>query len=116
MMPGRKYRPIGGKDDPARIAAADELAHARRMVFWGTFLAIPEIFLEFLPFKLFPPARNGHWPVHWWHRAYWHTGRRLLEVPVRAGGPGSAGATASGCCCPARPRAGFVPMTCSTFG
>ena len=63
-------------------AAADELEHARRMVFWGSFLAIPEIFLEFLPFKLFPPARDGHWPVRWWHRAYWHTGRRLLELPV----------------------------------
>ena len=62
--------------------AAEELEHARRMVFWGTFLAIPEIFLGLLPFKLFPPAREGHWPVRWWHRAYWHTGRRLLEVPV----------------------------------
>ena len=74
VRPDTIPRPVG--------AAADELAHARRMVFWGTFLAIPEIFLEFLPTKLFPPARGGHWPVRWWHRAYWHTGRRLLEVPV----------------------------------
>jgi hypothetical protein len=61
---------------------ADEIDHARRMVFWGCFLGIPEIFLEVLPFKLFPPARDGRWPVRWWHRLYWHTGRRLLELPV----------------------------------
>ncbi len=64
----------------ATIAA--EIDHARRMVFWSTFLAIPEVFLETLPFQLFPPARQGHWPVRWWHRLYWFTGRRLLQLPV----------------------------------
>ncbi len=67
---------------PDTVAA--ELEHVRRMTFWGHFLAIPEVFLEVLPFSLFPPARGGRWPVRWWHRLWWHTGRRLLEVPVQA--------------------------------
>ncbi|MEB3323044.1 MAG: glycosyltransferase family A protein, partial [Synechococcaceae cyanobacterium] len=37
----------------------DEIDHARRMAFWGCFLAIPEIFLEELPVKLVPPSRDG---------------------------------------------------------
>ena len=61
---------------------AEEAAHARRMTFWGFFLAIPEVFLEVLPFSLFPPARAGRWPVRWWHRLWWHSGRRLLALPV----------------------------------
>jgi hypothetical protein len=61
---------------------ADEIDHARRMTFWGCFLAIPEIFLEVMPFKLFPLPRQGRWPVRWWHRLYWYTGRQLLQVPV----------------------------------
>ena len=61
---------------------ADEIEHARRMTFWGCFLAIPDIFLEVLPFKLFPPSRKGRWDVRWWHRLYWHSGRRLLQMPV----------------------------------
>jgi hypothetical protein len=61
---------------------ADEVDHARRMVFWSCFLAIPEIFLAELPPKLVPPSRQGRWPVRWWHRLYWHTGRRLLQAPV----------------------------------
>jgi hypothetical protein len=52
------------------------------MTFWGFFLAIPEVFLEVLPFSLFPPARAGRWPVRWWHRLWWHSGRRLLALPV----------------------------------
>jgi hypothetical protein len=65
---------------PDEVAA--ELEHVRRMTFWGYFLAIPEVFLEVLPFSLFPPPRGGRWPVRWWHRLWWHTGRRLLEAPV----------------------------------
>ncbi|MFZ0407074.1 MAG: glycosyltransferase family A protein [Cyanobium sp.] len=73
--------------DPATIPrlpaeVADEIDHARRMTFWGCFLAIPEIFLEVLPFSLFPQARQGRWDVRWWHRLWWHSGRRLLELPV----------------------------------
>jgi hypothetical protein len=67
---------------PAEVAA--EIDHARRMTFWGCFLAIPEVFLEVLPFSLFPPARHGRWDVRWWHRLWWHSGRRLLELPVLA--------------------------------
>ena len=65
-------------------AVAAELEHVRRLTFWGHFLAIPEVFLEALPFSLFPPARGGRWPVRWWHRLWWHTGRRLLAIPVQA--------------------------------
>jgi hypothetical protein len=65
---------------PAAVAA--ELEHARRMTFWGHFLAIPEVVLEVLPFSLFPPAAEGRWNVRWWHRLWWHTGRRLLALPV----------------------------------
>ncbi|MEB3333663.1 MAG: glycosyltransferase family A protein [Cyanobacteriota bacterium] len=67
-------------EPPAGVAA--ELEHARRMTFWGHFLAIPEVFVEVLPYSLFPPARGGRWEVRWWHRLWWHTGRRLLELPV----------------------------------
>ena len=67
---------------PAEVA--DEIAHARRMVFWGSYLAIPEIFLEELPIKLVPPPRRGRWPVAWWHRLWWQSGRRLLHLPVIA--------------------------------
>ncbi|MEB3316938.1 MAG: glycosyltransferase family 2 protein [Cyanobacteriota bacterium] len=63
-------------------AVAQELEHVRRMTFWGHFLAIPEVFLEVLPFSLFPPAVGGRWAVRWWHRLWWHTGRRLLGLPV----------------------------------
>ncbi|MEB3244193.1 MAG: glycosyltransferase family A protein [Cyanobacteriota bacterium] len=65
---------------PPRVAA--EADHARRMTFWGHFLAIPEVWLDVLPFSLFPPARGGRWPVRWWHRLWWHTGRRALALPV----------------------------------
>ena len=61
---------------------ADEIDHARRMAFWGCFLAIPEVFLSDLPPKLVPPSRQGRWPVAWWHRLWWHSGRRLLQAPV----------------------------------
>jgi hypothetical protein len=63
-------------------AVAAELEHVRRMTFWSHFLAIPEVFLEVLPFSLFPPSRGGRWEVRWWHRLWWHTGRRLLALPV----------------------------------
>jgi hypothetical protein len=61
---------------------ADEIDHARRMVFWGCFLAIPDVFLAELPIKLVPPSQHGRWDVRWWHRLWWHTGRRLLHLPV----------------------------------
>ena len=66
---------------PAVLA---ELDHVGRMTFWGAFLAIPEVFLETLPYSLFPPARHGHWDVRWWHRLWWWTGRQLLHLPVLA--------------------------------
>ncbi|MEB3323043.1 MAG: glycosyltransferase family A protein [Synechococcaceae cyanobacterium] len=65
---------------PAPVA--DEVEHERRMTFWSHFLAIPPVFLESLPFSLAPPPREGRWPVRWWHRLWWHTGRRLLQAPV----------------------------------
>ncbi len=67
---------------PAEVAA--ELEHARRMTFWGAFLAIPEVGLEVMPFSLFPPERGGRWTVRWWHRLWWHGGRRLVLLPVQA--------------------------------
>jgi hypothetical protein len=67
---------------PATIAA--ELDHVKRITFWGHFLAIPEVFLEELPYSLFPPASHGSWEVRWWHRLWWRTGRRLLQLPVQA--------------------------------
>jgi hypothetical protein len=67
---------------PAEVAA--ELAHVRRMTFWGAFLVIPEVGLEVMPYSLFPPERGGRWPVRWWHRLWWHTGRRLVLLPVQA--------------------------------
>ncbi len=65
-------------------ALQDEVEHARRMTFWGTFLGIPEVFLEQMPYPLVPPARGGHWPVRWWHRLYWLSVRQLLQLPVLA--------------------------------
>ncbi|MEB3302077.1 MAG: glycosyltransferase family A protein [Cyanobacteriota bacterium] len=61
---------------------ADEIDHARRMEFWSCFLAIPDVFLADLPIKLVPHPRRGVWQVRWWHRLWWHTGRRLLQLPV----------------------------------
>lgn len=74
LTPGSLPRP------PRQVAA--EAEHAQRMTFWGYFLAIPEVFLERLPYSLFPPPRQGRWKVRWWHRLWWHSGRRLLELPV----------------------------------
>ncbi len=73
--------------DPATVPVAeveisDEIDHARRMEFWSCFLAIPDIFLEELPVKLVPPPCGGQWPVRWWHRCWWQSGRRLLHLPV----------------------------------
>jgi hypothetical protein len=67
---------------PAEVAP--ELEHVRRMTFWGAFLVIPEVGLEVMPYSLFPPERGGRWPVRWWHRLWWHTGRRLVLLPVQA--------------------------------
>lgn len=74
--------------DPASVPqpplpVAAELEHVQRMTFWGAFLAIPEVHLEVLPFSLFPPCRRGQWPVRWWHRIWWHSARRLLDLPVQ---------------------------------
>jgi hypothetical protein len=76
LEPGSLPRP------PAEVAA--ELEHARRMTFWGAFLAIPELGLEVMPFSLFPPERGGRWSVRWWHRLWWQVGRRLTLLPVQA--------------------------------
>ena len=69
-----------------RLAAgvAAEIDHARRMTFWGFFLAIPEPCLEVLPYSLFPPERAGRWRVRIWHRIWWYSARPLLELPVWA--------------------------------
>ena len=40
------------------------------------------VFLAELPIKLVPHARRGVWGVRWWHRLWWHSGRRLLQLPV----------------------------------
>ena len=61
---------------------ADEIDQARRMEFWSCFLAIPDVFLAELPIKLVPFPRRGVWPVRWWHRLWWHSGRRALQLPV----------------------------------
>ncbi len=76
MEPGSLPRPSP--------ALQEEVEHARRMTFWGTFLAIPEVFLEQMPYPLAPPARGGPWPVRWWHRLYWLSVRQLLQLPVIA--------------------------------
>jgi len=61
---------------------AEEIEHARRMAFWSCFLAIPDVFLADLPIKLVPHPRRGVWQVRWWLRLWWHSGRRLLQLPV----------------------------------
>ena len=88
--PASRYRPEGPdrwRVEPASVPlpaaeTADEIDHARRMAFWSCFLAIPDVLLEELPIKLVPPSRHGRWDVRWWHRLWWHTGRRLLQLPV----------------------------------
>lgn len=67
---------------PDDVAA--EVKHESRITFWSTFLAIPEVFLERMPYSLVPPAREGHWHVRWWHRVWWYTGRIVLVIPVQA--------------------------------
>jgi hypothetical protein len=90
--PASRYEKIG--PDTWRVIPAsvprpaadtvDEIDHARRLAFWSCFLGIPEVFLADLPLKLVPPSRQGNWPVAWWHRLWWHSGRRLLQAPVAA--------------------------------
>jgi hypothetical protein len=88
--PASRYRQEGAdrwRVEPASVPRpsfeiADEIEHARRMTFWGCFLAIPDVFLEELPVKLAPHPRGGRWDVRWWHRLWWHSGRRLLQLPV----------------------------------
>ena len=41
-----------------------------------------DLFLAELPLKLVPPSHQGRWAVRWWHRLWWHSGRRLLHLPV----------------------------------
>ncbi len=82
------WRVIGASVPRPTAEVADEVDHARRMAFWSCFLAIPEVFLEELPPKLVPPSRQGRWPVRWWHRLWWRSGRRLLRLPVRLLGLG----------------------------
>ena len=81
-QPGRwRVEPASVPHPPGAVAA--EIEHACRMTFWGHFLAIPEVFLEVLPYRLFPPAHRGVWQVRLWHRLWWYTGRQLLQLPVR---------------------------------
>jgi len=93
--PGVWRLEAGSRPEPPAAVAA-ELEHVRRMTFWGYFLAIPEVFLEVLPFSLFPPARGGRWEVRGWHRLWWHTGRRLLALPVALLVAGRQGLVAGG--------------------
>jgi hypothetical protein len=79
--PGR-WRVLPASIPQPSLETADEIDHARRLAFWSCFLAIPEVFLAELPIKLVPHPRRGEWPVRWWHRLWWHTGRRLLHGPV----------------------------------
>lgn len=83
----REEAPDRWRVEPASLPrpspdTADEIDHARRMAFWSCFLAIPEVFLEELPIKLVPPSHLGRWKVRWWHRLWWHSGRRLMQLPV----------------------------------
>ena len=81
-QPGRwRVEPASVPQPPGAVAA--EIEHACRMTFWGHFLAIPEVFLEVLPYRLFPPSRRGVWDVRPWHRLWWSTGRQFLQLPVR---------------------------------
>ena len=90
LTPGSRYReeaPGLWRVNPASLPqpspeSADEIDQACRLTFWSWFLAIPEVFLAELPLKLVPPPREGDWPVRWWHRLWWRTGRRILQVPV----------------------------------
>ncbi|MFM7171246.1 MAG: glycosyltransferase family 2 protein [Cyanobium sp.] len=81
VFPSR-WRLIPGTLPRPTPETADEIEHARRLAFWSCFLAIPEVFLAELPIKLVPHPRGGGWPVRWWHRLWWQTGRRLLHLPV----------------------------------
>jgi len=93
VTPGRwRLVPESLPQPPAPVAA--ELEHVRRMTFWGAFLAIPEVGLEVMPWSLFPPERGGCWRVRWWHRLWWHTGRRLVLLPVQVLASGQALLTA----------------------
>jgi len=74
--------PASGARPPAKVAA--ELEQARRLSFWGAFLLVPERAIEALPYSLFPPRRPRGWPVRWWHRLWWHSGRRLIWWGVLA--------------------------------
>jgi len=65
-------------------AVAAELDQARRLSFWGAFLLIPERAIECLPYSLFPPRCAEGWPVRWWHRLWWHSGRRGIWWGVGA--------------------------------
>jgi hypothetical protein len=76
------WRVVGASIPRPTAETADEIDHARRMAFWSCFLAIPDVFLAELPPKLVPPSRQGRWAVRWWHRLWWHTGRRLVQIPV----------------------------------
>jgi hypothetical protein len=74
VLPGSVPRPSG--------TAASKVEHARRLAFWSCLLAIPEVFLADLPIKLAPYPHQGVWRVRWWHRLWWHSGRRLSRLPV----------------------------------
>ena len=76
-----RLEPASQPHPPAEVAA--ELEHARRMIFWGALLAIPEVGLEVMPFSLFPPEKGGRWPLRWWHRLWWHSCRRMVLLPVQ---------------------------------
>lgn len=59
-----------------------ELDRLRRVVFWSRFLAIPELYVEWLPEKLLPGDADAAFPLAPWHRLYFHTIRRLTDLPV----------------------------------
>ena len=74
--------PASRPQPPPAVAA--ELADVRRLTFWGYLLWIPEAAIEALPYSLFPPQRPEGWPVRWWHRLWWCSGRRLLRWIVQS--------------------------------
>lgn len=88
--PASRYIQMGPqawRADPAALPrppapVVRELERLRRVVFWSRFLAIPELYVEWLPEKLLPGDPDAAFPLAPWHRLYFHTIRRLTDLPV----------------------------------
>ncbi len=68
--------------------AEDELLRLRRVVFWSSFLCIPEVIVRRLPLKLLGNEVQGNFRLAWWHKLYWHVIRRFICCIVRPLEPG----------------------------